>query len=80
MVFFDLILWFCVAVFLTGLIFVFEAALSSGFGFLLLIGACGYFSAHFWHEGSIIFGALFTVFLIFAIRFLFREISHGRKK
>lgn len=80
MVFFDLVLWVCVVIFLIGLVFVFEATLSSGFGFMLLIGACGYFSSYFWREGMVIFGVMFVVFLILAIRFLFGEISKSRGK
>lgn len=80
MPFFDFVSWISMAIFLIGLVFVFEATLSSGFGFLLLIGSCIYFATYFWEQGMIVFGIMFAVFLILAIRFLFGEIYARRSR
>lgn len=79
MVFFDLVMWFCMALFLIGLIFVFEATLSSIFGFMLIGITSIYFAVHFWVQGTLIFAILFGVAVLFSIRFLIGQLATNRK-
>lgn len=79
MVFFDLVIWFCMALFLVGLIFVFEVTLSSIFGFALLAITSLYFAVHFWAQGMLVFAVMFGVALLFSIRFLIGQ-AVGNKK
>lgn len=71
----EAILWICMAVFLIGLVFVFEKTLSSVFGFLLVLGTCIYFATYFWLSSTLIFAIMFAAFAVFAIRFLISEFS-----
>lgn len=80
MAFIDVILWVCMAVFLVGTVFIFEVTLSSLLGFVLLLVTCVFFASFFWAESMIVFGILFTVVALLAIRFIFREISNRIKK
>lgn len=79
MVFFDLVMWFCMALFLVGLIFVFEVTLSSIFGFALLAITSLYFAVHFWAQGMLVFAVMFGVAVLFSVRFLIGQ-AVGNKK
>lgn len=80
MTFIDIALWVCMAVFLVGTVFIFEATLSSLFGFTLVLVTCVCFASFFWAESMIVFGILFSFVALLAIRFIFREISGCIKK
>lgn len=78
MPFVDFVLWVFMAVFLIGLVFVFEATLSSVFGFFLLLGSCAYFASYFWSSESIVFAVMFAVFALLSVRFLFGQMGKSR--
>lgn len=79
MIFVDVVMWFCVALFLIGLIFVFEVTLSSVFGFALLAITSLYFAVHFWAQGMLVFAVMFGVAVLFSVRFLIGQ-AVGNKK
>ena len=79
MIFVDVVMWVCVALFLVGLIFVFEATLSNVFGFALIGITSVYFAVHFWTLNMLMFSILFGVAVIFAIRFLIGNAVRNRK-
>lgn len=74
MPFSDLVLWISMAVFLVGVVFVFEEALSSAFGFLFLMGASAFLATHFWMSESLVFGIMFAVIAILAVRYFIGQI------
>lgn len=78
-VFSDLLMWICAFIFLTGLIFVFEIKLSNIFGFSLLLITSICFAMHFWAINAAMFGIMFAVFAVFAIRFLIGSILNSTK-
>lgn len=79
MIFVDVVMWFCMALFLVGLIFVFEVTLSSIFGFALLAITSLYFAVHFWAQGMLVFAVMFGVAVLFSVRFLIGQ-AVGNKK
>lgn len=74
--FITVMLWVCMVVFLIGVVFVFEATLSTLFGFALVLATCLFFATFFWMESMVIFAVMFSVFALLAIRFIFKEISN----
>lgn len=76
---FDFFLWLWIFVLLVGFICVFEATLSSLFGYVILLGAGVFFCIYFIRLNLLFMGVLFAVLGLLAIRYLFSEIKFRKR-